>query len=157
MVTGVTFPLESLPAAVTARAETWATLGISWRVHPVEPNHGNAVIIGEFESAAWLGDILIWITGEAELETIRLADGRSINKHYDLTHTPGSGGSRSGPCRCPPTPGLTARFCTALGAPLRSASEGAVLEPSSAILGPWNMSAGCPPRRSTGISTTSTA
>jgi hypothetical protein len=86
MVTGVTFPLESLPAAVTARAETWATLGLSWRLHPVEPNHGKAIVIGKFESEAWLGDILIWITGEAELETIRLADDRAINKHYDLTH-----------------------------------------------------------------------
>jgi hypothetical protein len=86
MVTGVTFPLESLAAAVKARAETWATLGITWRVKPVEPNHGKALIIGRFASAGWLGDILIWITGEAELETIRLADGRSINKHYDLTH-----------------------------------------------------------------------
>src|SRR3954447_18500529 len=86
MVTGVTFPLESLPAAVTARAETWATLGLSWRLHPVEPNHGKAIVIGKFESEAWLGDILIWITGEAQLETIRLADDRAINKHYDLTH-----------------------------------------------------------------------
>src|SRR4051794_11120360 len=85
MVTDVTFPLESLRAAVTARAETWATLGLSWRLHPVEPNHGKAIIIGKFECDAWLGDILIWISGEAQLETIRLADGCSINKHYDLT------------------------------------------------------------------------
>jgi hypothetical protein len=39
----------------------------------------------KFESEAWLGEVLIRITGEAELETIRLADGRWVNKHYDLT------------------------------------------------------------------------
>lgn len=86
MVTGGSFPLESLPAAVTACAATWATPGLSWHVHPVEPNHGKAVIIGEFESDAPLGDMLVWITGDAQLETIPLADGRTINKHHDLTH-----------------------------------------------------------------------
>lgn len=31
--------------------------------------------------------ITIWSTGEAELETVRLADERVINKHHDLTST----------------------------------------------------------------------
>jgi hypothetical protein len=26
----------------------------------------------------------VWITGEAELVTVRLADGWNVNKHYDL-------------------------------------------------------------------------
>lgn len=43
------------------------------------------VVISEFESVTWLGDILIWITGETELETVRLTDDRMVNKHYDLT------------------------------------------------------------------------
>jgi hypothetical protein len=40
--------------------------------------------MGTFESAAWAGDLLVWITGEAELGTLRLADGWNVNKHYDL-------------------------------------------------------------------------
>jgi len=54
---------ESLKGAASAHAETWATLGVVWRVQPVEPNHGKAIIIGRFESEAWLGELLIWITG----------------------------------------------------------------------------------------------
>lgn len=79
------FPLEALTAAITARAETWARAGIVWHTRPIDPNHGKAVVVSEFEAATWLGDILIWITGEAELETVRLTDDRTVNKHYDLT------------------------------------------------------------------------
>jgi hypothetical protein len=43
------------------------------------------VVSSEFESAAWLAQIIIWSTGEAELETVRIADNRIVNKHYDLT------------------------------------------------------------------------
>jgi hypothetical protein len=34
--------------------------------------------------AAWLAEILVWDTGEAEVGTIRVTDGRIVNKHYDL-------------------------------------------------------------------------
>jgi hypothetical protein len=81
----VTFALEALSAAITARAETWAQLGVVWHTRSIDPNHGKPVVISEFEAATWLGDILVWITGEAELETVRLRDDRTINKHYDLT------------------------------------------------------------------------
>ncbi len=81
----MTFPLEALSAAVSARAETWARLGLVWRTRPIDPNHDKPVVVGEFESATWIGDILVWITGEAELETVRLIDDRMVNKHYDLT------------------------------------------------------------------------
>jgi hypothetical protein len=85
MVAGVVFALELLPAAVTARVEIWAALGIVWRVRLVDPNHGKPAIVSEFECHAWLGTVTIWSTGEAELETVRLTDDRMVNKHYDLT------------------------------------------------------------------------
>ncbi|MEV0900918.1 hypothetical protein [Actinoplanes sp. NPDC049802] len=34
---------------------------------------------------AELVQIMIWSTGEAELETVRLRDDRIVNKHFDLT------------------------------------------------------------------------
>ena len=37
------------------------------------------------ESLAWLVQIMIWNSGEAELATIHLTDNKMINKHYDLT------------------------------------------------------------------------
>ncbi|WP_428963115.1 hypothetical protein [Micromonospora fluostatini] len=80
----MTFPLEALPAAVLARTQTWARLGMTWHTRPIEPNHGTPIVISEFESTSWLAAITIWSTGEAELETARLADERIVNKHYDL-------------------------------------------------------------------------
>jgi hypothetical protein len=81
----VTFPLPVLSAAIAARAEIWTSLRISWSIRPIDPNHGKAVIVSEFQAADWLGDISIWTTGEAELETVRLTDDRMVNKHCDLT------------------------------------------------------------------------
>ncbi len=81
----MTFPLQTLAPAAEERAETWASLDISRRAFPIQPNHGKPVVWVELESAAWLVQIMIWNSGEAELETIRLTDDRIVNKHYDLT------------------------------------------------------------------------
>lgn len=51
---------------------------------PISPNYGKPIVAGVFESATWAGEFSIWITGEAELITIRLADGWNVNKHYGL-------------------------------------------------------------------------
>lgn len=32
-----------------------------------------------------MGDMLIWISGEAEPDAIRLTDDQTVSKHYDLT------------------------------------------------------------------------
>jgi hypothetical protein len=80
----VTFPLEALSAAVTAHVETWARLEMRWHTRPIQPNYGKPVVSVEFESSAWLAEIMIWVTGEAELATVRLADDRIVNKHYEL-------------------------------------------------------------------------
>ena len=81
----VTFPLDALGPAVAARAETWERLGLEWRIRPVAPNHGKPVVVSEFESVTWLGNVLIWVSGEAELDAVRVADDRAVSKHYDLT------------------------------------------------------------------------
>jgi hypothetical protein len=85
IVAVVTFPLLILAPAVEQRAETWARLEMSRRMVPIQPNHGKPVVRVELGSAAWLVQIMIWNSGEAELETIRLTDDRIVNKHYDLT------------------------------------------------------------------------
>lgn len=85
IVAVVTFPLQTLARALGERAETWSRLGMSRRAWPVQPNHGKPVVRVELESAAWLVQIMIWSSGEAELDTIRLTDDRAVNKHYDLT------------------------------------------------------------------------
>jgi hypothetical protein len=77
--------LQILAPAIEERAETWARLDMSRRAFPIQPNHGKPVVRVELESAAWLVQIMIWNSGEAELETIRLTDDRTVNKHYDPT------------------------------------------------------------------------
>jgi hypothetical protein len=74
-----------LASALDERAEIWSGLAMSWRAFPAQPNHGKPVVRAELESAAWLVQIMIWSTGEAELETVRLRDDRIVNKHFDLT------------------------------------------------------------------------
>jgi hypothetical protein len=81
----VKFPLDELGPAVTARAETWERLGLDWQIRPVAPNHGKPMVVSEFESTTWLGGLLIWISGEAELDAVRVADDQAVSKHYDLT------------------------------------------------------------------------
>lgn len=58
--------------------------GLEWQIGPVAPNHGKPVVVSEFESATWLGGLLIWISGEAELDAIRVSDDQAVSKHYDL-------------------------------------------------------------------------
>ena len=72
------FPLECLAEAIDGRAETWARLGFEWQ-H--SPGNGWSVV----ESPDWMVHLAVWKTGETELSTIRLADDRGVNKHYDLT------------------------------------------------------------------------
>lgn len=81
----VNFPLDALVPAVSAWAQTWERLGLEWRIRPVAPNHGKPVAVSEFESLTWLGNVLIWISGEAELDAVRVSDGQAVSKHYDLT------------------------------------------------------------------------
>ena len=81
---GVTFRLEALSAAVAARVEAWVRLEMRWHTRPIQPNYGKPVVSVDFESSAWLAEVMIWVTGEAELATVRLADGRIVNKHYEL-------------------------------------------------------------------------
>jgi hypothetical protein len=50
----------------------------------VAPNYGKPVAVARFESVSWLGDVMIWITGEAELATVRITDSWMVNKHYDF-------------------------------------------------------------------------
>jgi hypothetical protein len=80
----VTFDLRLFALGVEAKAAIWTTLGVAWQLKPISPNYGKPVVSGTFESPAWIGDMTVWITGEAELGTIRLGDGWNVNKHYDL-------------------------------------------------------------------------
>jgi hypothetical protein len=57
---------------------------MSRRASRIHQNHGKPFVRIEWESAARLVQIMIWNRGEAELQTIRLTDHRTVNKHHEL-------------------------------------------------------------------------
>lgn len=81
------FDLTLFAPQVHDRAAEWTALGLTWRVAPIDPNHGKAVTTAAFEGPEWLASVTIWETGEAEVETVRLDDEQVVNKHYDLDTT----------------------------------------------------------------------
>jgi hypothetical protein len=85
MLGTVPVDLDDIAVVVAERAASWKRLGVTWDVKPEDPNHGKAVVVGEFESTAWLGELLVWVTGEADLGVgQKKVDGCIVNKHYKL-------------------------------------------------------------------------
>lgn len=83
----MTFDLTALGSKVRERTAEWDALGLAWTIRPIHPNYGKAMTSADFEGAGWLAQILIWETGETDLETIQTASGLVVNKHYDLEST----------------------------------------------------------------------
>lgn len=81
------FDLTALDSKVRERAAEWYALGLVWTTGPIHPKYGKAVTSADFEGAGWLAQIIIWDTGETELETIQTASSLVVNKHYDLEST----------------------------------------------------------------------
>ena len=75
----------SLASAVAARADDWNTLALQVTVKPESPNHGKAVTLARFENEKWLAIVMVWETGELQLELARTTDGWRVAKHYDIT------------------------------------------------------------------------
>ena len=76
--------LSALAAGIHEREEDWVLLAMAWTVGPIHANYGKPMTAAEFESDDLHGEILLWVTGEAELESMRLSDFRVVNKHYAL-------------------------------------------------------------------------
>jgi hypothetical protein len=76
--------LSAFERTVKAHSSTWEALGVAYVVHPVSPNHGKPVVWADFEGAGHLATVISWVSGETELESARVADGRIVNRHYEL-------------------------------------------------------------------------
>jgi hypothetical protein len=87
---GVTFPLKAVSTTVAARVETWTRLQMHWRTRPIQPNHGKPTVSVEIESSAWLAEVMIWVSGEAELATTGLSTN-TMNSTMGHTGGPASG------------------------------------------------------------------
>lgn len=82
----VPFDLESLAVALRSQSQRWEALGGSWHVHPVREDGDKLRVGASFESVAWLADITVWSTGEAELAAARAMDDRTLIKRYRVTN-----------------------------------------------------------------------
>lgn len=80
----MTFALTDFESRLRHRQSDWIALSVDVTVRPVEPNHGKAVTGAEFDNGEWLASVLVWETGELDLDAARTADGRLVAKHYDL-------------------------------------------------------------------------
>ena len=80
----MTIDLTAFEPAIRAHAGDWDALGATWALKPISPNHGKPVTLVEFETSAWLVGVIVWETGELDLDAARKSDGRLVSKHYDL-------------------------------------------------------------------------
>jgi hypothetical protein len=80
----VRFDINVFEPSMRAHAAEWASLGLAWAVGPIHDEYSKAQTMATFEGGGLFAKILVWDTGEAELETVRTADGRIVNKHYEL-------------------------------------------------------------------------
>ncbi len=80
----VSINLACLAPRIHAKGQMWQSLGVRWTVGPVDPNHGKAVVVASFESSEWLGQLTVWVTGEAELDADQLARDLFVSKHYNF-------------------------------------------------------------------------
>src|SRR5215207_5975374 len=72
--------LSAFERIVRAQSSTWEALGVAYVIHPVSPNHGKPVVWADFEGAGHLATVISWVSGETELESTRVADGRIVNR-----------------------------------------------------------------------------
>lgn len=80
----VAFDLQTFEPRIRTLRSEWDALGLRWTVWPISPNHGKAVTRVEFDGVGWLASLIVWETGELELEAARVEDGWLIVKHYEL-------------------------------------------------------------------------
>jgi hypothetical protein len=80
----MTIDLTAFEPAIRAHADDWEAAGATWSVKPISPNYGKPVTLVEFETGAWLAGVIVWETGELDLDAGRKSDGWLVSKHYDL-------------------------------------------------------------------------
>lgn len=69
---------------VRAHGEHWGALEAAVAVSPICPNHGKAATSAKTDSVGWLASVIVWETGELDVDTGRKADGWLVTKHDNL-------------------------------------------------------------------------
>lgn len=80
----MTIDLSGFEPRVRALDPEWAALAYEVTIKPISPNYGKPVTLAEFVGTDWLASVIVWETGELDLDAGRVADGWLVSKHYDL-------------------------------------------------------------------------
>ena len=80
----VAFVLTDFELRLRHHQPDWIALSVDITVRPIDPNHGKAATGAEFDNDEWLASVLVWETGELDVDAGRKADGLVVSKHYEV-------------------------------------------------------------------------
>ncbi len=75
--------LDDFAAAVDEHAERWESAGIRWQLHR-GPTRDKSAAWVDCTSDERLASLIVWTSGEAELDVAVLATGEAVTTHYEL-------------------------------------------------------------------------
>jgi hypothetical protein len=83
--------LDELDQAVSARVLAWRAAGARWEIirWPVTDKPASSLRV---EKADALAELILWVSGEAELMCVRHIEGQPLSEHYEITTTLGLNG-----------------------------------------------------------------
>jgi hypothetical protein len=76
--------LDDLDRAVSARATAWRAADAQWEIirWPVTDKPAASL---RLETVTALAELILWVSGEAEMIYARKAEGRPVSEHYEIT------------------------------------------------------------------------
>jgi len=76
--------LDELDREVAARVSHWQAAGARWEVKRGRFTSKPSTSLC-LEAGGVLVELVLWVSGEAELMHVRVADGEIVIEHYDIT------------------------------------------------------------------------
>ena len=75
--------LDDFAAAVGEQAERWRRAGFRWQLHR-GPTRDKSSVWVDCRTDQRFASLIVWTTGEAELDLAVFATGEAVSTHYDL-------------------------------------------------------------------------
>jgi hypothetical protein len=80
----VPIDLEAFRSRIRDHAAQWDELQLEWSVSASEGYPSKPSTFATFDGAGRISQVVVWVTGELDVDTIRVEDGLVVNTHYDL-------------------------------------------------------------------------
>ena len=83
--------LDELDHAVTARVLAWRAADVRWEIirWPVTDKPASSLRVERDDAMA---ELILWVSGEAELISVRHIADQPLSEHYEVTTAPGLNG-----------------------------------------------------------------